>query len=122
MNDLVMISNSLLWLASLLGIFLGAIKLMQQYYNHLFQMRNFPKTYLIRYMLIPRQETTVDESDSDADSEEESDQNSFNVGPEFLRVTFITCPPIDLVKNVKHAIQFNNKREIFQLVGFEELC
>jgi hypothetical protein len=126
MNDLVLISNGLIWLASLLGIYLGTFKLMHQYYNHLFQMCNFPKTYLIRYMIIPKQEITAEDSESEndqaSDSELESDQNSFNVGPEFLRVTFITCSPLEVVKKIKHAIQYDSKREIFQLVAFEELC
>jgi hypothetical protein len=152
MDELVFVGYGMMWLVTAMGLYIGAAALLNQYYMHAYNMRNFPKTYLIRYMILPKSDdddfpaessdSNADEetndpesSDSNSSSEEESeseDQESesetlsgqndyFNSGPEFLRVTFITCPPSDVVKKIKQSIKFDDEHEIFQLIGIEEL-
>jgi hypothetical protein len=178
MDELVFVGYGMLWLAMAMGLYVGVATLLNQYYMYAYNMRNFPKTYLIRYMILSKSEVADsssesgnEDSDSNADEESESenqesknqeaevqeaevqeaeeqesedqetssesedqeiedqdsetlsDQNDyFNSGPEFLRVTFITCSPSDVVKKIKQSIKFDDEHEIFQLIGFEELC
>lgn len=129
MEDLLFVGCGLLWLVTCLGFYYGTTNIMQRHYDHVYNMRNFPRTYLIRYMILPKLDSDEEsesssESESDQESEHETQNvrdNSFACGPDFLRVTFITSPPIDVVKKIKQSIPINNDREILQLIGFEEL-
>jgi hypothetical protein len=135
-------------IAAILGslIYRGVIALTQQYYTHVYSMKNFPKTYLIRYMIVPIPtddpepevhvhvpftiiEETENESDHESKSDHESDNESSSDQNVFaylgdstvLRIAIITSPPTDVVKKIKQAVKVDWKKEMFQLVSYSEL-
>lgn len=118
MDYLISIYNGLIVLITGTGVMLFLQSMARMYYTHQYAMKNFPKTYLIRYLVLPRE---LDDA-SDEETESNSDQNVFPANSnDVLRIAIITTPPADIVKKIKQAIPIDWRTELFQLVSFEEL-
>ena len=147
MDELLLVLGILTGLVSGFGLYLAISNLLQHYYAYTYNMRNFPKTYVVRYIILskPAKSDSDSESDSESDSdateelepdiepesesesepepepepEQNQDPSAVVGGSNLMRVVLITCSPSDLVKKIKHAISFNDSEELFQLVGIE---
>ena len=121
MEELIHVFYSLLTLVISAGVYHAAIKLSKMYYAHQYRMKDFPKTYLIRYLIIP---SDFEDSESEYESESDSEESltlSFLAGDTMVRIAIITSEPSEIVKNIKQTIKFDKITQIFQLISYEEL-